>query len=77
MTILITKKKHSEYNIFEFPNDFEVKARQNWRDANCSNLIFNTNTGWSTTKIITDVEKKVVLKLEANFEICSRYNSKE
>ena len=69
---LITKKKHIQYSLSDFSEDFKINATKNWKNANCKNMIFNTNTGWSTTQIIQDTNKKVVLKLEANFEICSQ-----
>ena len=69
---LITEKKHIQYSSSDFPEDFKINATKNWENANCKNMIFNTNTGWSTTQIIQDTNKKVVLKLEANFEICSK-----
>ena len=69
---LITEKKHIQYLLSDFSEDFKINATKNWKNANCKNMIFNTNTGWSTTQIIQDTNKKVVLKLEANFEICSQ-----
>ena len=69
---LITEKKHIQYSLSDFSEDFKINATKNWKNANCKNMIFNTNTGWSTTQIIRDTNKKVVLKLEANFEICSQ-----
>ena len=69
---LITEKKHIQYSLSDFSEDFKINATKNWESANCKNMIFNTNTGWSTTQIIQDTNKKVVLKLEANFEICSK-----
>ena len=69
---LITEKKHNQYSLSDFADDFKVNALKNWKQANCKNMIFNTNTGWSTTQIIKDINKHVVLKLEANFEICSQ-----
>ncbi len=69
---LITEKKHNQYSTSEFSEDFKINANKNWKNANCKNMIFNTNTGWSTTQIIKDTNKKEVLKLEANFEICSQ-----
>ena len=69
---LITEKKHIQYSLSDFPLDFKINTTKNWKKANCKNMIFNTNTGWSTTQIIQDTNKKVVLKLEANFEICSQ-----
>ena len=69
---LITEKKHIQYSLSDFSEDFKINATKNWKNANCKNMIFNTNTGWSTTQIIQDTNKNVVLKLEANFEICSR-----
>ena len=69
---LITEKKHIQYSLSDFSEDFKINATKNWKNANCKNMIFNTNTGWSTTQIIQDANKKVVLKLEANFEICSQ-----
>ena len=69
---LITEKKHIQYSLSDFADDFKVNSVKNWKQANCRNVIFNTNTGWSTTQIIKDINKNVVLKLEANFEICSQ-----
>ena len=69
---LITEKKHIEYSLSDFADDFKINSIRNWKNANCKNMIFNTDTGWSTTQIIKDVNKNVVLKLEANFEICSK-----
>ena len=69
---LTTEKKHIEYLLSDFAEDYKVNSIQNWKTANCKNMIFNTNTGWSTTQIIRDVNEDVVLKLEANFEICSQ-----
>ena len=69
---LITEKNHIQYSLSDFSEDFKINATKNWKNANCKNMIFNTNTGWSTTQIIQDTNKKVVLKLEANFEICSQ-----
>ena len=69
---LITEKKHIEYSISDFADDFKINSLKNWKNANCKNMIFNTDTGWSTAQIIKDVNKNVVLKLEANFEICSK-----
>ena len=69
---LITEKKHMQYSLSDFSEDFKINATKNWKNANCKNMIFNTNTGWSTTQIIQDTNKKVVLRLEANFEICSQ-----
>ena len=69
---LITEKKHIQYSLSDFSEDFKINATKNWKNANCKNMIFNTNTGWSTTQIIQDTDKNVVLKLKANFETCSR-----
>ena len=69
---LITEKKHIQDSLSDFSEDFKINATKNWKNANCKNMIFNTNTGWSTTQIIQDTNKKVVLRLEANFEICSQ-----
>ena len=69
---LITEKKHLELALSEFADDYEVESMRNWKNANCKNMIFNTDTGWSTTQIIRDVEENLVLKLEANFGICSQ-----
>ena len=69
---LITEKKHIQYSLSDFSDDFKINSIKNWKNSNCKNMIFNTDTGWSTTQIIKDVNKNVVLKLEANFEICSQ-----
>ena len=69
---LITEKKHIQYSSSDFSEDFKIKVIKNWKNANCKNMIFNTNTGWSTIQIIQDTDKNVVLKLKANFETCSQ-----
>ena len=69
---LVTEKKHIQYSLSDFTEDFKINATRNWKNANCKNMIFNTNTGWSTTQIIQDTDKNVVLKLKANFETCSQ-----
>ena len=69
---LITEKKHIEYLLSDFAEDYKINSVRNWKSSNCKNMIFNTNTGWSTTQIIKDVNERIVLKLEANFEICSQ-----
>ena len=69
---LITEKKHLELVSSEFAYDFKIEKMRDWKNANCKNMIFNTDTGWSTTQIIRDVNENLVLKLEANFRICSQ-----
>ena len=69
---LITEKRHSQYSLSDFADDFKVNSVENWKNANCKNMIFNTDTGWSTTQIIRDVNENLVLKLEANFGMCSQ-----
>ena len=69
---LITEKKHLEFLSSDFADDFKMDSMRNWKNANCKNMIFNTDTGWSTTQIIRDVNENLVLKLEANFGICSQ-----
>ena len=69
---LITEKKHLEFLSSDFADDFKMESMRNWKNANCKNMIFNTDTGWSTTQIINDVNENLVLKLEANFRICSQ-----
>jgi|TARA_Y200000002_G_scaffold205579_1_gene169611 hypothetical protein len=69
---LITEKKHLELALSDFGDDFKTESMRNWKNANCKNMIFNTDTGWSTTQIINDVNENLVLKLEANFRICSQ-----
>ena len=69
---LITEKKHIQYSLSDFSEDFKINAIKNWKNANCKNMIFKTNTGWSTTQIIQDTDKNVVLKLKANFQTCSQ-----
>ena len=69
---LITEKKHIQYSLSDFSEDYKINAIKNWKKANCKNMIFNTNTGWSTIQIIQDTDKNVVLKLKANFETCSQ-----
>ena len=69
---LITEKKHIQYALSDFSEDYKINAIKNWKKANCKNMIFNTNTGWSTIQIIQDTDKNVVLKLKANFETCSQ-----
>ena len=43
---LITEKKHIQYSLSDFSEDFKINATKNWENANCKNMIFNTNTGW-------------------------------
>ena len=69
---LVTEKKHIEFLLSDFADDFKINSIRNWKNANCKNMIFNTDTGWSTTQIIKDANEKLVLKLEANFRICSQ-----
>ena len=69
---LITEKKHIQYSLSDFSEDYKINAIKNWKKANCKNMIFNTNTGWSTIQIIQDTDKNVVLNLKANFETCSQ-----
>ena len=69
---LVTEKKHIEFLLSDFADDFKINSIRNWKNANCKNMIFNTDTGWSSTQIIKDVNENLVLKLEANFEICSQ-----
>ena len=70
--VLTTEKKHIEFSLSDFANDFKINSIRNWKNSNCKNMIFNTDTGWSSTQIIKDVNENLVLKLEANFEICSQ-----
>lgn len=69
---LTTEKKHIEFSLSDFADDFKINSIRNWENSNCKNMIFNTDTGWSSTQIIKDVNENLVLKLEANFEICSQ-----
>ena len=69
---LITEKKHVEFLLSDFTDDYKTNAIRNWKNSNCKNMIFNTDTGWSTTQIIRDVNENLVLKLEANFGTCSQ-----
>ena len=69
---LVTEKKHIEFLLSDFADDFKINSIRNWKNANCKNMIFSTDTGWSTTQIIKDANEKLVLKLEANFRICSQ-----
>ena len=69
---LITEKKHIEFSLSDFTDDYKTNSIRNWKNSNCKNMIFNTDTGWSTTQIIKDVNKNLVLKLEANFGVCSQ-----
>ena len=69
---LTTEKKHIEFSQDDFADDFKINSIRDWKNANCKNMIFNTDTGWSTTQIIKDVNENLVLKLEANFGICSQ-----
>ena len=69
---LTTEKKHIEYLVSDFAEDYKINSTRNWKSSNCKNMIFNTNTGWSTTQIVKDINENVVLNLEANFEICSQ-----
>ena len=70
--VLTTEKKHIESSLSDFADDFKINSMRNWKNSNCKNMIFNTDTGWSSTQIIKDVNENLVLKLEANFKICSQ-----
>ena len=68
---LITEKKHTHFQKAEFKNDFQEANQKNWKKANCSNMIFNTDTGWSTVQVIKDKEGFLVSKVRADFSKCS------
>ena len=59
--VLTTEKKHIEFSLSDFADDFKINSIRNWKNSNCKNMIFNTDTGWSSTQIIKDDNENLVL----------------
>ena len=68
---LITEKKHTNFQKAEFKANFQETNQKNWEKSNCSNMIFNTDTGWSTVQLVKDKEGLLVSKVRADFSKCS------
>ncbi len=51
---LTTEKKHISLKKAEFKANFQETYQENWKKSNCSNMIFNTDTGWSTVQFVKD-----------------------
>ena len=69
--ILTTEKKHIDYKKEDFKLNFQENYQKNWKKSNCSNMIFNTNTGWSTVQLVKGKEGFLVAKVRADFSKCS------
>ena len=69
--ILTTEKKHLDYQKVDFKPNFQENYQKNWEKSNCSNMIFNTDTGWSTVQLVKGKEGFLVAKVRADFSKCS------
>ncbi len=69
--VLTTEKKHTDYQKADFKENFQEKYQKNWEKSNCSNMIFNTDTGWSTVQLVKDKENFLVAEVRADFSKCS------
>ena len=69
--ILTTEKKHLDYQKVDFKPNFQESYQKNWEKSNCSNMIFNTDTGWSTVQLVKGKEGFLVAKVRADFSKCS------
>ena len=69
--ILTTEKKHLDYKKVDFKLNFQENYQKNWEKSNCSNMIFNTDTGWSTVQLVKSKEGFLVAKVKADFSKCS------
>ena len=69
--VLTTEKKHTNYQKADFKANFQEKYQKNWEKSNCSNMIFNTDTGWSTVQLVRDKENFLVAEVRADFSKCS------
>ena len=69
--ILTTEKKHLDYKKVDFKPNFQENYQKNWEKSNCSNMIFNTDTGWSTVQLVKGKEGFLVAKVRADFSKCS------
>ena len=70
--ILTTEKKHLDYQKADFKHNFQENYQKNWEKSNCSNMIFNTDTGWSTVQLVKDKEGFLVAQVRADFSKCSQ-----
>ena len=69
--ILTTEKKHLDYKKVDFKPNFQENYQKNWEKSNCSNMIFNTDTGWSTVQLVKGKEGFLVAKVKADYSKCS------
>ena len=69
--ILTTEKKHLDYRKVDFKPNFQENYQKNWEKSNCSNMIFNTDTGWSTVQLVKGREGFLVAKVRADYSKCS------
>ena len=69
---LIIERKVIENSPLNFEDEIKINEIKKWKNANCKNIIFNTKNGWSAIQITKDINKNVLLKAEANFEVCSQ-----
>ena len=69
---LTTQKKHINFQKNQFQANFQETSQKRWEKANCSNMIFNTETGWSTIQLVKDKEGLIVSVVRADFIKCSK-----
>ena len=69
---LITEKKHIEMKKVDFEDSFQKASQKKWESLNCSNMIFNTETGWATVQIVKDFDGILVSKVIASYQKCSK-----
>ncbi len=69
---LTTEKKHTRLRKNEFESNFQKIHQKNWQKTNCSNMIFNKDTGWSTEQLVKGKDGLLVSKVKANFKHCSK-----
>ena len=69
---LKTEKKHIKLKKTDFKANFQESSQKIWEKANCSNMIFNTETGWSTVQLVKGKEGVLVSTVRADFRQCSK-----
>ena len=69
---LITEKKHTKLTKNEFEANFQKVHQEKWEKTNCSNMIFNTDTGWSTEQLVKGKDGFLVSRVKANFKHCTK-----
>jgi hypothetical protein len=69
---LLTEKKHRDLPKKELNENYQELAQKTWREANCSNMIFSTNTGWSSEQRVKDVNGVLVSRVLVDYRTCSK-----